>query len=94
MQEVIEFQLRLAEVSEGQTRDWALKTLAVLRALGERVVIAERERNGLRDAIDASLHRYDNPDEPHNKKGGFPRGELAWAMANDLRKVGGNRDEK
>ena len=36
-------------------------------------------------AIIAALHRYDNPRETHNARGGVPRGELAWAMASDLR---------
>lgn len=39
----------------------------------------------LQRAITSALNRYDNPREPHNVKGGFPRGELAWAMASDLR---------
>lgn len=43
MEEVIEFQLRLAEASNGLTRDMALKTLACLQALSERVIQAERK---------------------------------------------------
>ena len=39
----------------------------------------------LRGYIKRALDRYDDPNEPHNKKGGWPRGELAWAMAKDLR---------
>jgi hypothetical protein len=46
----------------------------------------ERARlDRLHAAIVAALHRYDNPTEPHNVRGGFPRGEVAWAMASDLR---------
>lgn len=40
----------------------------------------------LLEAIKQALCRYENPFEPHNKSGGFPRGELAWSMANDLKK--------
>jgi len=39
----------------------------------------------LKDYAKRALDRYDDPTEPHNKDGGFPRGSLAWAMASDLR---------
>jgi hypothetical protein len=42
----------------------------------------------LEQAARRALARYDNPQEPHNTEaGGFPRGEIAWAMAADLRPV-------
>ncbi len=41
----------------------------------------------LTQSIETALRRYDNPDESHNKRGGYPRGEIAWAMADDLRAV-------
>lgn len=31
-----------------------------------------------------ALRRYSEPSEVHNLKGGWPRGELAWAMSADL----------
>lgn len=49
-------------------------------------VVVDRARfERLRRAVDHALNRYDNPREPHNAKGGFPRGDIAWAMASDLR---------
>lgn len=60
----------------------------------ERVKQARLERDAamleareLRLVIARALARYDDPNEKHNKDGGFPRGELAWAMAADLREV-------
>jgi hypothetical protein len=47
----------------------------------------------LRIAVLRALARYDNPAEKHNKEGGFPRGELAWAMASDLREAISNIEE-
>lgn len=55
-------------------------------AIPEGSVVVERARvERLRGAIEAALRRYDNPREPHNARGGVPRGELAWAMMTDLR---------
>lgn len=45
-------------------------------------MINEIER--LYAGIRATLARYERPDEPHNKDGGFPRPQLGWAMAQDL----------
>jgi hypothetical protein len=42
----------------------------------------------LEQAARRALGRYDDPQELHNTQvGGFPRGEVAWAMAADLRPV-------
>lgn len=41
----------------------------------------------LRAGIEQILARYDDPAEPHNTIGGFPRGELAWVMARMLREL-------
>lgn len=48
-------------------------------------MINEIER--LYAGIRATLGRYENPSEPHNTEGGFPRGQIAWAMAQDLREL-------
>lgn len=48
---------------------------------------AEAEIERLRQGIQFALDRYENPAEPHNKVGGFPRGQIAWAMAMDLRNL-------
>lgn len=34
-----------------------------------------------------ALRRYARPTEPHNIRGGWPRGELAWAMNDDLKEA-------
>lgn len=52
----------------------------------ETEIVVNRARyERLRAAVERALNRYDHPREPHNVKGGFPRGALAWAMASDLR---------
>lgn len=60
--------------------------LAALTAAGFEVrPVSEREKlTRLQDAIKAVRRRYENPRESHNVTGGFPRGELAWAMYTDL----------
>lgn len=45
---------------------------------------AEAEIARLKERIRFTLKRYENPNEPHNKEGGFPRPQLGWAMAMDL----------
>lgn len=41
----------------------------------------------LRGLIDRAIRRYDSPEECHNKQGGFPRPQLAWAMYSDLKEA-------
>lgn len=46
----------------------------------------ESKEGILLEAVERALERYNDPREPHNgRMGGFPRGELGWAMADDLR---------
>lgn len=41
----------------------------------------------LLDHVRRALRRYARPNEPHNQRGGWPRGELAWAMNDDLKEA-------
>jgi len=45
---------------------------------------AEAELERIKQAIRMAIKRYENPDEPHNRDGGFPRPQLGWALAMDL----------
>ena len=52
--------------------------------LYETVGELEGEIVRLRALVERAVRRYLHQDERHNKVGGWPRGELAWAMFNDL----------
>lgn len=41
----------------------------------------------LLEHVRRALRRYSNPAEPHNQQGGWPRGELAWAINADLQEA-------
>jgi hypothetical protein len=79
-----------AEVAEAEVE--RLRTMLDRCDESHERVIAERDtlrdtmrRDPFYRAIERALARYDDPREQHNRHGGFPRGELAWAMADDLR---------
>lgn len=79
--------LKTENVTDEQRELAQVELLAQVESLVLDNAVLQETSTRYHRAIHNALHRYDNPDEPHNKAGGFPRGELAWAMANDLRKA-------